>query len=172
MESGRSVLISQEKLHLRVQELAAEILQEEVPDVLVGVLTGAFVFAADLARALALPELEIQFVKASSYGNGMEHSAFRVNGLDELDLSGKKVLLVDDILDSGHTLKNLSLAIAEQGAQSVKTCVLLDKPARREVSVSADYSGFSVANEFVVGYGLDYAGKFRSLPEICTIKKR
>ncbi len=171
MENGKCVLISQEKLRLRVQELAAEILQKEVPDVLVGVLTGAFVFVADLARALALPELEIQFVKASSYGNGMEHSAFRAKGLDALDLVGKKVLLVDDILDSGHTLKNLSQAIGERGASSVKTCVLLDKPARREVSVFADYVGFSVANEFVVGYGLDYAGRFRSLPEICVIKK-
>ncbi len=164
------VLVSRERLQLRVKELASEILRSEVPDILVGVLTGAFPFVADLSRELALPEMEVRFVKASSYGCGTEHAALRVQGLESLDVSGRKVLLVDDILDSGWTLSELSKAISAKGAASVKTCVLLDKPERREVPLSADFSGFPIENEFVVGYGLDYAEKFRSLPEIHLLK--
>lgn len=162
------LLISRDRLQSRVQELAQEISASEKIDIVVSALTGAFVFTADLLRALSgtFPELQVQFVKASSYGNGTEHSKFSVAGIERLDVLGKNVLVVDDIFDSGHTLKNLSEAVRGRGAAQVKTCVLLDKPSRREVEFAADYVGFAVENLFVVGYGLDHAEKFRALPDI------
>lgn len=159
-------LISEERLKSRIAELAAEISEKERIDVVVGALTGAFVFVADLVRAMASERLDVQFVRASSYGNGTERSSFTVKGIERLDVAGKNVLLVDDIFDTGHTLQNLSRAIRDCGAASVKTCALLDKPSRREVDFAADYIGFRVENIFVVGYGLDYAEKYRALPEI------
>ncbi len=160
-------LISEERLKARIAELAEEISEKERIDVVVGALTGAFVFVADLVRAMGSETLDVQFVRASSYGNGTERSTFTVKGIERLDVAGKNVLLVDDIFDTGHTLQNLSRAIRERGAATVKTCALLDKPSRREVDFAADYIGFQVENLFVVGYGLDYAERFRALPEIC-----
>lgn len=164
-------LISEERLKARIAELAKEISRKERIDVVVGVLTGAFVFVADLVRAMGFEKLDIQFVRASSYGDGTERSAFTVKGIERLNVAGKNVLLVDDIFDTGHTLKNLSQAIRDRGAATVKTCALLDKPSRREVDFVADYIGFQVENLFVVGYGLDYAERFRALPEICCFSE-
>lgn len=164
-------LISEERLKARIAELAKEISRKERIDVVVGALTGAFVFVADLVRAMGSEKLDIQFVWASSYGDGTERSAFTVKGIERLNVAGKNVLLVDDIFDTGHTLKNLSQAIRDRGAATVKTCALLDKPSRREVDFVADYIGFQVENLFVVGYGLDYAERFRALPEICCFSE-
>jgi hypoxanthine phosphoribosyltransferase len=163
------LLISEERLKARVAELAKEITQNDRIDVVVGALTGAFVFVADLVREMGTENLDVQFVRASSYGNGTERSGFVVKGIERLDVKGKNVLLVDDIFDTGHTLQNLSKAIAECGAACVKTCALLDKPSRREVDFKADYIGFQIENLFVVGYGLDYAERFRALREISVI---
>ena len=163
------ILISKEKLQSRVAELAAEIAASEMPDVLVGVLTGSFIFIADLVRAMSSENLQVRFVKANSYGNATEHAELSVSGLDCLALKGLNVLLVDDILDSGNTLSKLAEELKNRGASCVRTCVLLDKPSRREVPMQADYVGFEIENRFVVGYGLDYAEKYRSLPTVCTL---
>ncbi len=161
------VLISKEDLEKRVAELAAEISAKEEIDLVVGALTGAFIFVADLVRAMPSKHLQVQFVKASSYGNGTKRSAFTVSGIEKLDVQGKNVLLIDDIFDTGHTLCNLSKAVKDRGAKTVRTCALLDKPSRREVDFDIDYRGFTIENLFVVGYGLDYAEEYRALPDVC-----
>ena len=163
-------LISEECLQKRTAELAKEISADGHVDVLVGALTGAFIFVADLARALNFQEMQIQFVKARSYGNGTERSSFSVEGLNSLDVKNKNVLIVDDIFDTGYTLKNLSAEIQKLGTASVRTCALLDKPSRREVDFQVNYLGFQVENVFVIGYGLDHAEKFRALPKICIVE--
>ena len=161
------VLISKDDLEKRVAELAAEISAKEEIDLVIGALTGAFIFVADLVRAMPSKHLQVQFVKASSYGNGTERSAFTVSGIEKLDVQGKNVLLIDDIFDTGHTLCNLSKAVKDRGAKTVRTCALLDKPSRREVDFDIDYRGFTIGNLFVVGYGLDYAEEYRTLPDVC-----
>lgn len=166
------VLISKEDLEKRVAELAAEISAKERIDLVVGVLTGAFIFVADLVRAMSSPNLKVQFVKASSYGNGTKRSSFTVSGLEKLDVQSKNVLLIDDIFDTGHTLCDLSKAVLERGAKTVRTCALLDKPSRREVNFDIDYRGFTIENLFVVGYGLDYADAYRSLPDVCYFPEK
>jgi hypoxanthine phosphoribosyltransferase len=165
-QNGLKVLISKEDLQKRVAELANEISQQKI-DIVVGALTGAFIFVADLVRAMPSQNLKVQFVKASSYGSGTERSSFAVSGLEKLDIEGKNILLVDDIFDTGHTLCNLSKAMFERGAKTVRTCALLDKPSRREVDFDIDYRGFTIENLFVVGYGLDYAEEYRTLPDVC-----
>lgn len=165
-QNGLKVLISKEDLQKRVAELANEISQQKI-DIVVGALTGAFIFVADLVRAMPSQNLKVQFVKASSYGCGTERSSFTVSGLEKLDIEGKNILLVDDIFDTGHTLCSLSKAMFERGAKTVRTCALLDKPSRREVDFDIDYRGFTIENLFVVGYGLDYAEEYRTLPDVC-----
>lgn len=165
-QNGLKVLISKEDLQKRVAELANEISQQKI-DIVVGALTGAFIFVADLVRAMPSQNLKVQFVKASSYGSGTERSLFTVSGLEKLDIEGKNILLVDDIFDTGHTLCSLSKAMFERGAKTVRTCALLDKPSRREVDFDIDYRGFTIENLFVVGYGLDYAEEYRTLPDVC-----
>lgn len=166
------VLLSESDLRRRVKELAAEIGADYAGKhpLVLGVLTGAFVFMADLVRALELP-LEIAFIRASSYGMRSASSG-QVTVTEGLwpDLTGRHVLLVEDIVDSGYTLAHLREEVSQRGAASVTACCLLDKAERREVPVSAEYLGFTVANEFLVGYGLDYAGRFRHLPYVAVLK--
>ena len=147
-------------------------------DILLSALTGAYMFTADLSRELAnvqgvkATHKRIAFIKASSYGDSTESSGkLQVQGLERINLQGKKVLMVDDIADTGTTLLGLVNLLKESGAQEVRTCVLLNKQERREVEISADFVGFEIANEFVVGYGLDYAENYRSLPEIWTLQE-
>ncbi|MBP5247667.1 MAG: hypoxanthine phosphoribosyltransferase [Fibrobacter sp.] len=166
-----ALLISKDDVQKRVSELAQEISLQKI-DVVIGALTGAFIFVSDLVRAMPSKELKIQFVKVNSYGKGTERSSFTIQGLESLDVKGKNVLVVDDIFDSGYTLKNLSNAVKELGAAQVKTCALLDKPSRREVRFDVDYIGFTVENVFIVGYGLDCADEYRSLPDICYIRQK
>ncbi len=139
--------------------------------VLVGVLKGSFIFIADLIRKLDLP-CQVNFLRASSYGSGVTSSGtVAVEGFPDTKLlQGADVLLVEDILDSGRTLKRLSDLFCDIGANSVRICTMLDKPARRVVEISVDFAGFEVEDQFLVGYGLDYNEKYRNLPYIGVLK--
>ena len=171
-------LIEASEIRKRVTTLAREIADVYDYDILLSALTGAYMFTADLSRELAMAQGEkaypktIAFIKASSYGNSTTSSGqLQVRGLEKIDIKGKKILMVDDIADTGTTLLGLVNLLKESGAQEVRTCVLLNKQERREVEITADFVGFEIANEFVVGYGLDYAENYRSLPEIWTLQE-
>lgn len=167
-------LFSAEVIRERIDALAATIASRLEPDaVVVTLLTGAFIFAADLARALAnhgaTPTLD--FMILSSYGHRTESSGEITVRLEcAADLNDRQVLLVDDILDSGTTLDHASCLIRARGARELMTCVLLDKPARRALPIEADFVGFQVPNLFVVGYGIDFNQMFRELPFVGAIR--
>ena len=163
-------LVSKEEIEKRLIVLAKEVDASGEYDLVLGVLTGAFIFVADLVRNLSCNP-NISFIKASSYGNSTESSNVVVQGLENLCLENKRILLVDDILDTGKTFFALVEQLKKLGAKTVKTCVLLDKPSRREVNIEADFVGFSIENKFVVGYGLDYAENHRSLNGIFTLEQ-
>ncbi len=152
----------------RVETMAREIETNLGDDfVLLCVLNGAFMFSADLARAISQhgPRPRIEFATFKSYGVGTESSgAVRLRGELPEGLRGSQVLLVDDILDSGRTLLTAKMMVEGAGATEVQTCVLLDKPSRRAAPIEADYVGFTIDDVFVVGYGIDYAEKYRCLP--------
>ena len=136
----------------------------------VAVLKGSCVFASDLIRRIPVP-LELAFLAASSYGSGTTSRGLRINFLPmDSEISGKNLLLVDDILDTGRTLFRLKQEMIDRGANEVRTCVLLDKPARRSVEFEADFRGFEVQDLFVVGYGLDFAERYRNLPYVGALK--
>ncbi len=139
--------------------------------IVVGILKGAVVFLSDLIREISIP-LYIDFMAVSSYGSSTESSGV-VRILNDLDMSieGMHVLIVEDIVDTGLTLKYLVENLKNRKAASVKVCTLLEKPARRKVKVDLDYNGFVIPDEFAVGYGLDYNNKYRSLPGIYVLKK-
>ena len=171
-------LIEATEIHERVATLAREIAVAYDYDILISALTGAYMFTADLTRELAkvqginATQKRIAFIKASSYGESMESSGkLQVQGLERINLQGKKILMVDDIADTGSTLLGLCEMLREAGVQDVRTCVLLNKQERREVDITADFVGFEIANEFVVGYGLDYANNYRFLPDIWTLQE-
>ena len=171
-------LISEKEIRERVTTLAQEIVAAYDYDILLSALTGAYMFTADLSRELAnvqgvkATHKRIAFIKASSYGDSTKSSGkLQVQGLERINLQGKKVLMVDDIADTGTTLLGLTDLLNEAGAKEVRTCVLLNKQERREVEIKADFVGFEIANEFVVGYGLDYANEYRTLPEIWTLQE-
>ncbi len=161
-------VISAESISARVKKLGEEITgdYEGKELILVGILKGAFIFTADLARAIDLP-LEIDFVRLSSYGSGTTSSGFvRISKDIEIDIRGKDVLVVEDIVDTGHTLKYLQEVLSIHKPASVKICCLIDKKERREVDVEVDYVGFDVPKGFLVGYGLDYNEQYRHLDGI------
>ena len=136
---------------------------------LVGVLQGAIPFVADLMRAVSL-DLTVDFLRASSYGAGTTSSGtVRLVADLSIDITDRHVLIVDDIVDTGHTLAALKRALQARGPRSVRACVLLDKTGRRETEVTVDYVGFTIPNVFVVGYGLDYDGLYRNLPYVATL---
>ena len=163
------VMISEDKILARVDELAAEISrdyadQDEI--VLIGVLKGSFIFLADLARRLTIPRT-IEFIAVSSYGDSsVQTGAVRLVMDVRGNIEGKHVLIVEDIVDTGHTLDYLIGIMQSHLPASIKTCALLHKPMRSEVHVDIDYIGFTIPDEWVVGYGLDYAEKDRTLPYI------
>ena len=165
------VLISEDQIRQRVDEVAAKIAQAYAgqPLTIVGVLTGCLVFLADLIRRLDLP-LKIALVQASSY-RGRATTAGDLHVQDELlpDLKGRHILLIDDILDTGKTLKHLVGHLKSLGVASVQTAVLLRKEGRQEVEIEPDFIGFTIPNEFVVGYGLDYDGRYRNLTSVATL---
>jgi hypoxanthine phosphoribosyltransferase len=165
------ILIPAEELTARVAELGRQVREDYAgrTPVLVGVLKGAVVFLSDLMRAIEAP-CECDFIALSSYG-----ASTRSSGIVELtkDLSmpidGREVLVVEDIVDTGRTLTYLLRNLETRQPASVRVCALLDKAARREVPVSLDYVGFTIPDEFVVGYGLDYAGLYRNLPYVAVL---
>ena len=155
------VLISEEELKERVQAIGAQIAAdyEDKDPLFVGVLRGSFMFFADLMRVCPIPS-GLDFLAASSYNSGTSSSGVVKIDYDiKTDVAGRHIILVEDILDSGNTLYNLTRHLSDRGAASVKLCVLLDKPARREKPIEPDYVGVTVPDEFVVGYGLDYADR-------------
>lgn len=167
-----TILLTKEQLAQRVKELAAKI-SEDYRDkdcVLVSVLKGSFIFYADLVREIDF-HTTINFIRVSSYGSGTSSSS-EITFKYPMDskVEGKHVLVIEDIIDSGNTYVFLQKYFKEQGALTVCMCSLLDKPERREVDISAEYVGFEIPNEFVVGYGLDYDEKYRNLPYIGVLK--
>ncbi len=167
-------LISKEQLKKRTEELGRQITQDYKGESILAVciLRGAVLFMTDLIREIDL-EVQIDFMSVSSYGASTKSSGV-VRILKDLDtaIEGKNVLIIEDIVDSGLTLKYLKDYLLGRGPKSLKICTLLDKPARRTADVSADYTGFEVEDQFIVGYGLDYNQKYRNLPYItCLIEK-
>jgi len=168
------VLLSEEQLHKRVREIAAEIARDYAGKnpTLICILKGAVMFYTDLLRNIPIP-VNMDFMAVSSYGNKTKSSG-EVEIRKDLSTSieNKHVIIVEDIVDSGFTLSYLSRMLASRGAASVKICTLLDKPARRApgINLKTDYSGFVIGDEFVVGYGLDYAEYYRNLPYIGVLK--
>ncbi len=167
------VLISEEEIQQRVEALAEQISNEYDKDgelVLVGVLKGSFIFLADLARRLTIPRT-IEFIAVSSYGSGSKSTgAVRLVMDVRGNIEDKHVLIVEDIVDTGHTLKYLIGMLESHRPASVKTCALVRKAERAEVDVNVDYLGFDIGDEWVVGYGLDYAEQNRTLPYIGVVK--
>jgi hypoxanthine phosphoribosyltransferase len=168
----REILFSEAQIETRIKELGAEITKDYAGKqlMLIGVLKGCFVFLADIARHIEL-DCEIRFLTASSYGFASVSSGkVNVDKDIEFDVDGKDVLIIEDILDSGITLTALHAIVAKNKPASLKTCTLLDKPERRQVPYTANYTGFVCPNEFVVGYGLDYGERYRNLPYVAVLK--
>jgi len=166
------VLISEDDIRKRVAELAEKISSDYADDgdvVLIGVLKGSFVFLADLSRRLTIPRT-IEFIAVSSYGAGSESGAVRLVMDVRGNIEGRHVLIVEDIVDTGHTLSYLIGILESHGPASIRTCTLLHKAERAEVDVDIDYIGFGIGDEWVVGYGLDYAEHNRTLPYIGTVE--
>jgi hypoxanthine phosphoribosyltransferase len=171
MITGRP-LFTTEQIHDKVVELAGAIYRDyEGKEVLaVGILKGAFVFFADIIRALKLP-VTIDFVVAQSYFKTVSKGETTIYYEPREPVQGRNVLLIDDIIDTGISLNKIRAKILSQGPASLRICVLLNKKERRVIDVPVDYVGFDVPNQFVVGYGLDYENKYRNLPYIAVFKK-
>lgn len=165
------ILIDERKIALRIRELAQTINQDFAgrDTVVVAVLTGTVLFLADLLRHLHLP-LRLDFVGVSSYGNSTTPGELSFTKGTRIDVRGRDVLVVDDILDTGKTLSHVAAHLRQFRPRRLRTCVLLDKNARRKVRIRADYVGFPIPDEFVVGYGLDFAERYRNLPFIAVLK--
>ena len=166
------ILISEQELHNRVKELGAQISADYAGKdlLLVCVLKGGVLFLSDLLRAISIP-VSIDFMATSSYGASTQSSGV-VKIVKDLDtpLEGKNVLIVEDIIDTGHTLDYLVRILNERKPASLRICTLLNKAERRELDIQVDYIGFDIPNEFVVGYGLDYGEKYRNLPYVGVLK--
>lgn len=169
--SDLKVLFTQEQIARRVAQIGAKITMDFAGEqvVLVGVLKGAAVFLSDLSRSIQL-DATFDFISVSSYGNGKQNSGV-VKLLKDVDqsLEGKNIILVEDILDTGLTISYLLEVLQAHRPKSLKVAALLDKAARRVQPITADYVGFEIPDEFVVGYGMDYAEKYRNLPDICIV---
>ena len=166
------LLFTRERIAARVAELGAQITKDYKGRelVLVGILKGAFVFMADLIREIDLP-VAVDFMAISSYGSATKSSGVvRIMKDLDRDVMEKHVLVVEDIIDTGLTMSFLKNNLLSRGASSIRICALLDKPERRLVRLSSDYTGFTVPDAFVVGYGLDYDQVYRNLPEIGVLK--
>jgi len=167
------VLISKEELERKVEELGKQISKdyEGKELILIGVLKGGFIFLSDLARKITVP-VELDFMSVSSYGDSSKSSGVvRIIKDVDTNISGKHVLIVEDIIDTGLTLNHLVELLKTRGPLSVKICAALDKPSRRKAELKVDYKGIEIPDEFVIGYGLDYAGKYRNIPEVCILKR-
>lgn len=166
------ILLSEEEIKARVQEMGDQLYDafHDKNPLFVGVLKGCFIFMADLVRAAQFKS-ELEFIGVSSYHNGTKSSGVVQITRDlQEDINGRDVIIVEDILDSGNTLMFLKNYLMAKGAASITIATLLDKPSRREKAITADYIGFVVPDEFVVGYGLDYAQQYRNMPYIGVLK--
>jgi len=171
-EETLRVLISHQRIRERVRQMAQEIRGDfpKEPIHLIGVLKGSVLFLADLARELG-GEVSFDFISVSSYGKGMDSTGeVKMNKDLDVSIEGRSVLVVEDILDTGLTLKYLLLLFEERKPKHLRVAVLLDKVERRIADVKADYTGFVIPNEFVVGYGLDYDERYRNLPDVCVVR--
>ena len=171
-ENVERVMISREQIEERVKALAAQLdkLYEGRTPVVVCILKGSVMFFADLIREMKTP-MQIDFMAVSSYGKGSISSGkLEVKKDLTVNICGKDVLIVEDILDTGVTLSNLVPMLKMRNPNSVKICTILDKPSRRKADIQPDYEGFQVPDEFVVGYGLDYDEKYRNLPYVGVLK--
>ncbi|MEA4888832.1 MAG: hypoxanthine phosphoribosyltransferase [Clostridiaceae bacterium] len=167
----KEILIPRDEIARMCQRLGAQISADyagrEV--ILVGVLKGAYVFMADLARHLTIP-CRIDFMSVSSYGSGTRTSGVvRITKDLDSDISGKHVIVVEDIVDSGLTLKHLRQLLGTRNPASIVLCTAFDKPDRRRVDITVEYVGMQIPDEFIVGYGLDFDGKFRNLPDVSIL---
>ena len=169
----KEVLVSTEEIEAKVEELGQQITKDYEGKnlMLVGILKGAVIFMSDLARSIEIP-VEMDFMAVSSYGDSSTSTGV-VRLLKDLDSSieGKDILIVEDIIDTGLTLSYLIDNLNKRGASSVKVCTLLDKPDRRKIEVPVAYRGFIIPDEFVIGYGIDYAQKYRNLPYVAALKE-
>ncbi|MBI3879030.1 MAG: hypoxanthine phosphoribosyltransferase [Verrucomicrobia bacterium] len=167
----QTVLISETQLQRRVRQLTRDIQRDYTGRdlVIVSLLNGTVMFLADLIRHLSLP-LRLDFIGVSSYGVGTESGDLVFTKELRLDVRGRDVLVVDDILDTGRTLKRVTEKLRQLNPRDLHTCVLLDKAERRVEKIEADYVGFKIPNQFVVGYGLDFAERYRNLPFVGVLK--
>ena len=171
-EDMERILLTESELKERVAELGRQITEDYAgrEPIFVGVLKGCFIFMADLLRSVEL-HCTMDFMAVSSYGDGTTTTgAVKINKDLSRDIAGKDVIIVEDILDSGVTLSYLKNYLSVRQPASIKIITLLDKPSRRKADITADYSGFEVEDAFVVGYGLDYAERYRNLPYIGILK--
>lgn len=167
------VLLTEEQIKRRVSEVAEEVARDyrDKKPLIVGILKGCVVFFADFVRQLDFP-VELDFMAISSYGASTESTGQILIKKDlSVDIKGKDVIIVEDIVDSGNTLYNLRAHLATRGANSVKIVALLNKPSRRKVDMRPDYKCFDIEDNFVVGYGMDYAERYRNLPYIGVLKR-
>jgi len=166
------VLVTREQIREKVKELGARISKDyEGKDlILIGVLKGAFVFLADLMREITIP-VDMDLISVSSYGAATRSSGVvRIIKDVDIDITNKHVLIVEDLVDTGLTLRHLKDLFNTRGPKSLKICTAFDKPSRRKVDIEIEYKGIEVPDRFIVGYGLDYAGKYRNLPDVCVLK--
>ena len=172
MKDLECVLYTKEEIDARVKELGEQISRDYAgkDPVFVGILKGSFIFMADIVRACQIKS-DVEFIAVSSYQNATSSSGVvQITHDLQQDITGREVVVIEDILDSGNTLYFLKNYFITKGAKSVTIVTLLDKPARRTKPIKADYAGFEVPDEFVVGYGLDYAQKYRNMPYIGVLK--
>ena len=166
------ILFTKEQIEERAREIGAKIHEDygDEPVYLIGTLRGAVMWMADIMKNL-VNETEIDFIMASSYGSGTTSSGVvKIKKDLEGDIYGKNVIVIEDIVDTGTTLKYLKEHLADRKPKSIKICTLLDKPSRRVADIEADYIGFSIDNLFVIGYGLDYDQKYRNLPYVSYLE--
>ena len=166
------ILFTETDIRVGLSRVAQEVAAyyRDAPCTVVSVLKGGCLFTADIIRQLPVP-LRLSFAAVSSYGDGTTGGGLSLDYFPtDQEIRGQRILLVDDILDTGRTLAFLRSALLKQGAHEVKTCVLLDKPARRTVAYEADFRAFVIEDVFVVGYGLDFAGRYRNLPYIAVLR--
>ncbi len=173
LEDIESILIDEDKLAKRIKEIGQEISEDFAGEeiMLVGILKGASVFMSDLIRQISLP-VYIDYMVVSSYGNSAETSGVvRIIKDLEDNIDEKNIIIVEDIIDTGLTLSYLKQNLLSRNPKTLKICTLLDKPARREKEINIDYKGFEVPDEFIIGYGIDYAEKYRNLPFVGLLKR-
>ncbi|HHT98150.1 MAG TPA: hypoxanthine phosphoribosyltransferase [Clostridiales bacterium] len=167
------ILLDEKTLAKRIKELGQEIsndfMGEEI--IMIGILKGSSIFLADLARQIDIP-VYMDYMVVSSYGNSAQTSGVVriIKDLEE-NIDGKNIIIVEDIIDTGLTLSYLRKSLMARNPKSIKICTLLDKPARREAEMVIDYKGFEVPDEFIIGYGIDYAEKYRNLPYVGILKR-